>query len=366
MRRILTFLFLTLSCHLSLALKTLLYVDYHAREDISAHVELLKALRPYANKIDILAPSVYVMDKDGEISHDLAQSFIDWAHQSHVLLMPLVINRQLDQKLLHTFLNSQKAQEKAIQSLLALCQKNKYYGIQLDFENLRYSDRDKYTQFVRQIAQVFHQNQFKLSVAVVPPAGYDKPPTAFQTAMYINWVGGYDYARLAQAADFLSVMTYDHHTSETTPGAIASADWMEQTIQFLLPLIPADKFSLGVPTYSGHWFTSMGGGAAHATQLPLSYASVVNLLEQFKANLSWDPVSKTHYAIFVNHSLNEYLFIEDAASFKAKYNLAKKYHLRGISIWQFSFSDPAMWQLMPERTSVLPKSTAGVSLDGRP
>lgn len=355
MRKIIICLLLLFSCNLSLALQTLLYVDFHAREDISTHTELLKELQPYTNKIDIFAPSVYVMDKDGEISHDLAQSFIDWAHQSHILLMPLVINRQLDQKLLHTFLNSQKAQEKAIQSLLALCQKNKYYGIQLDFENLRYSDGAKYTQFVSQISQVFHQNHFKLSVAVVPPAGYDKPPTAFQTAMYVNWVGGYDYARLAQAADFLSVMTYDHHTSETTPGAIASADWMEQTIQFLLPLIPADKFSLGIPSYSGYWFTSMRSGAAQSVQTPLTYQEAMNLVSKYKAKLLWDPVSKTHYAIFVNHSLNEYLFIEDAASFKAKYDLAKKYHLRGISIWQFSFSDPAMWQFMPQRASALPK-----------
>lgn len=333
----------------SYAFETLLYVDFHARTDSEAAPKLLAELKPYSNKIGIFAPSVYSMTADGTVSHDLSPIFIAWARQSHIKLMPLVINHLLDQKLIHTFLQDPKAENKAIQMLLALCKKNNYYGIQLDFENIRYTDRDSYTQFVQNIARVFHQNHFYLTVAVVPPSGYDKPPTKFQTAMYENWVGGYDYAKLAQAADFISVMTYDHHTSETTPGAIASVDWMEQTIQFLLPLIPANKFSLGVPTYSGYWYTTMRNGEAQSAQEPLTYQDVQTILAQNHAKLMWDATSKTHYALFVNHSLNEYIFVEDAASFKAKYELARKYHLQGISIWQFSFADPSLWQVIPNR-----------------
>lgn len=346
MRKLMCFIVSCIIFNVSYAFQTLLYVDFHARADSAAAPELLQELKPYSNKIGIFAPSVYVMDADGSIHNDLAPIFINWAHQSHIDLMPLVINRELNQKLIHKFLANSKAQNKAIQSLLQFCEKNNYYGIQLDFENISYKDRDRYTHFVQVAAQNFHEHHFHLSIAVVPPAGYDQPPTRLQQAMYENWVGGYDYAKLAKAADFLSVMTYDHHTSETTPGAIASVNWMEQSIQFLMHQIPADKFSLGIPTYSGHWFTSMDDKGAHSTQLPLSYKAVQDLIQQHKAKLIWDPVGKTHYVIFVNHSLNEYIFIEDAASFKAKYDLAQKYHLRGISIWQFSFSDPAIWSLI--------------------
>src|SRR3989339_588101 len=292
MRKYLVAILCLLGFNLSYALQTLLYVDYHARADIAENVELFKQLQPYTNKIDIFAPSVYVMDRFGKISHQLAQAFIDWAHQTHILLMPLVINQALNQESIHAVLHSSKAEQTAIEELTALCQKNKYYGIQLDIEHISYKDRDAYTKFVQMAAQAFHENHFQLSVAVVPPVDYEQQPAPYQFWMYQNWVGGYDYAKLAQAADFISVMTYDHHTGLTAPGAIAPADWIKQTIQSLLKDIPADKFSLGIPAYSGHWYTNMRNGMPVISETPLSYRQVEDMVAQHKIKLSWSDTAK--------------------------------------------------------------------------
>ncbi len=78
-------------------------------------------------------------------------------------------------------------------------------------------------------------------------------------------------------------------------------------------------------------------------QAALSYAQVNYLLHKYNIQLQWDAKNYNHYAIFEHNWLNEYLFLEDAASFQAKLELVKKYHLRGISVFTLGDEDPKIW-----------------------
>ena len=64
----------------------------------------------------------------------------------------------------------------------------------------------------------------------------------------------------------------------------------------------------------------------------------------------WDDNNKGNYAIFQRHFMNEYLFVEDARSFQAKVGLARKYHLRGMSVFALGFEDPAMWESVSSKS----------------
>jgi spore germination protein YaaH len=47
--------------------------------------------------------------------------------------------------------------------------------------------------------------------------------------------------------------------------------------------------------------------------------------------------------------LNEWLFLEDARSFKAKLELAKEKKVRGFSVWVLGPEDPAIWDVLRAR-----------------
>jgi spore germination protein len=142
-------------------------------------------------------------------------------------------------------------------------------------------------------------------------------------------------------------MSYDQHTQGTTPGPTADIRWVEATIKHTLKFIPANKVSLGIPLYSGHWFTGKisaksAGIKVHLEEL--AYPDTLALIKRNHINTKWDDASQTHYAVYERHWLYQYLFIEDAKSFAAKVTLAKKYHLRGISVFDLGIEDPDIWK----------------------
>jgi spore germination protein YaaH len=82
-----------------------------------------------------------------------------------------------------------------------------------------------------------------------------------------NWSSANDYPALAQSGDFITVMSYDQHTSLTTPGPIASAAWVEKIILHLLETIPPTKISLGLDINTNH-IRSIREGFVYATAKP--------------------------------------------------------------------------------------------------
>ncbi|MCA6487818.1 MAG: hypothetical protein IM534_08160, partial [Chitinophagaceae bacterium] len=122
--------------------------------------------------------------------------------------------------------------------------------------------------------------------------------------------------------------------------------------QFLLGEgIPAEKISMGVPNYSVRWFpdyTEERGGFSNGQQIP--YKTVQHYLAKNNATVQWDEKGKCHYAVWDNDGVNEYMYIEDARSFKEKLRLLQQYKLRGISVWVLGKEDPAFWNVLSAET----------------
>jgi spore germination protein len=315
----------------------------------------LQQISAHAKLIDIIAPQIYVLDKTGVIWGSLDPELIKITQKKHIKVMPLVVNNNFNQLILHDFLHNSGAQKRAIDQMLALCRKYKFYGIQFDFENIQISDKEAFTQFFKYAANILHQNNFIISVAVVPRVNEFSNYNDFDRWYLENWSGAYDYPHLAQASDFITIMAYDKHTSLTTPGPVAPLDWVEQIIKAFLKIIPAEKISLGVPVYSGYWKTDKLGGSSdkscmekysfRSKEVQIGYAELLSLLARTTKPLSWDEQAKTSYVIVNPHGLYEYIFIENVRSFKAKFEMAEHYHLRGVSVWKLGMEDPKIWGL---------------------
>ncbi|MBK8654029.1 MAG: hypothetical protein IPN20_09045 [Haliscomenobacter sp.] len=146
---------------------------------------------------------------------------------------------------------------------------------------------------------------------------------------------GYNFKELAEIGDFLSIMTYDQHTRRTPPGPVAGIEWMQKVIEYLIAEgVPAHKISMGIPSYSVHWYADYSeerGGFTTGRQL--GYNWVQHLLGQHGAKPEWNEKAGCNYAFWDNGGVFEYLFIEDGQSLRLKLDLLKKYQLRGISVW---------------------------------
>jgi spore germination protein YaaH len=113
---------------------------------------------------------------------------------------------------------------------------------------------------------------------------------------------------------------------------------------------------MGIPSYSVRWFpdyTDEKGGFSNGQQIP--YKTVQHLLAKNNAKLQWDEKAKCHFTFWDNDGVNEYMYIEDAASLKEKLPLLKKYKLRGISVWALGREDPNFWNILSKETEALKK-----------
>lgn len=302
-----------------------------------------------ADRISIVAPQSFSMDSIGIIWGRVDPRVIATAKAKGVKVMPLIVNPGFDQAIFHNVLTSPGARTRAIRNITALCRDNGFDGIQFDFENISVKDRDAFTSFSREVADSLRRHRCALSAAVVPRSSEYPGPTAYHKWIFDNWRGAYDYKALSEVMDFLSLMTYSQHTRRTPPGPVAGYSWMEGIVKHLIALgVPPGKISLGVPTYSQHWYpTHDAEDGARMASRSLTHAAAVGVLAKSGVEPQWHPTQKEGYAFWENDGINEFLFLVDARSFRERLRLVSQYRLRGYSVWVLGFEDPGVWDAAP-------------------
>ena len=234
----------------------------------------------HLERISILAPQVLVMDRDGFVFGEVNPVLLEAARQRGVAVMPLVLNKDFDRETIHAVLQDPVKMQRTIRYLLYYAERDGYWGIQFDFENIHPAYRHRYNLFVEEAARQFHRRGLKFSVAVV--AKHSDRPEDYSETPWTNWAGVFDYATLSRAVDFLSLMTYDQHGPGTPPGPVAGLPWVKRVIEYALTNAPRAKLSLGIPLYFRSWNTaglSEGYGG---------FSDVVTLLHKHRVVPGWD------------------------------------------------------------------------------
>ncbi len=312
-----------------------------------------ESLVEHIDEISIVAPSAYSVDASGVVWGAVDPRLLDLAAEQGVGVVPLIVNPGFDQEDLHALLGDDAARRRTIESLVGECSRHGYRGIQFDFENLAHEDRDAYTGFYREAAQALHGAGCEISVAVVHRLEEYAGPTRYHGWMLADWRGGYDLAGLAEAGDFISVMTYSQHTRRTPPGPQAGLPWVREVAEYFLQFVPPAKLSLGIPTGSQHWYTSyeekIEPELARSYSEGVSYAWGLGLAERHGATPVWSDEHQVAYAFYPVGGTFEWIFFEDARSFRAKLGLVDELGLRGFSAWVLGPEDPALWDVLAER-----------------
>ena len=293
----------------------------------------------HTKNIDIIAPQTYEvtagLTASGTVPTDLALA----AKTNNVKIMPLIANHNFSQSIIHNFLTSSTAQATLILFLVSEAQAKGYIGWQLDLEHIASSDRDAFSSFVEKAVTALHSHSLILSVAVVARAP-GKSSADPSTSFYKNWSGAYDYVRLGNAADFLSLMAYDDPDSK---GASAPLSFVQSVLDNTLTQVPSSKISLGIPLFYWGWTTTnppvrlnSGGAYSAAMERLADYPS----LQGFNSSVgvSWI-IYKLGQKIYV-------IWFENAQSFSLKAALVNTYHLRGFSAWVLGSEDPAIWNVL--------------------
>ncbi len=302
----------------------------------------------HASQIDVISPQVYKVDSLGVASGGVPERLLREARESNTHLMPLIMNPGFDQHHIHGLLNNPDARKKTIDFMVKEGVENGFWGWQFDFENVHSSDRDAFTVFFQEAAHALHAAGMTASVAVVPTNDVAEEK-GFSRYMQDNWRGNFDMVALAEAGDFISLMTYAQHGGPTAPGPIAGLPWMKEMLEYALSIgVPVEKISLGLPFYSGYWYPDyFSNGTARVRGNEIQFSKASELLAANKVEPIWLAEQGVSYGFWQQFGVFHWVFLENARSMQAKLDLFHQYPgLRGVSIWVLGAEDPVVWDVM--------------------
>ncbi len=281
--------------------------------------------------IDILAPQSYAFDEKGSLKGSVSKEVLDFTKKKNMKVMPLVTNGSFGQKSLVAVLNNPTIQKKAIKQMVDEARKNNFIGWQIDFEQMNVEYKDKFTLFVKKASEALHKKNLILSVAVI--AKFSDIPSDYKNTLWTDLIGVYDYKKIGEYSDFVSIMSYDAPDSK---GAISPYPWLVKVLEYSLKYIPKEKLSLGIPLYYWKWddvrgkITGIGG-----------FEGLKIALGSYNPKLGYDNVVKAPYLKYVRNKVANTIWYENEVSIKEKMLLLEKYKLHGFSAWALGLELPA-------------------------
>lgn len=304
------------------------------------------------NRQDVneLSPWIYGLNGDGQI--------VEQFPQGHSSAKGLKAMRELKKPLVPTIANvsgggwsyqpfgsilhSPSRLQEHVNDIVSLVRDSDYAGVDIDYENLRGSDRSAFTGFLSTLAAALHKDGRTLSVAVfakTTDVGYDQRNVA------------QDYAAIGRVADEVRLMGYDYHWTTSGPGPIGPVDWIRGVLKYATSQIPAHKIVLGVPFYGYDWVGHKGR--------TVTWNAATDLARQHGATVHFDATSQCPWFAYTAADGSKHtVWFENTASTSAKLRAAKQQGIRGVFLWMFGGPEGSTWAAL---RNAYPVDTEGLS-----
>ncbi|MCD6333657.1 MAG: hypothetical protein J7L89_10345 [Bacteroidales bacterium] len=246
---------------------------------------------------------------------------------------------------IHQLLTNQKLKERLFSKIKPVISDYELQGINVDFEGIPRADRGTVlNSFMHDLTEYLHREIAGSEVSfAVPP---------------VEW-GGWSFAGLADACDYLFIMGYSFYGSwsETSgPSALLTGGpynlTNSMTTQFKSVLRDhPEKLILGVPYFGNKWETrSMVAYApvvAHISALRYLITYESGLAHGFK----WDSRSQTSWTAYRQDEHIYQVWFDTDSSLGLKYDLAEAYELKGVGMWALGYdgSRTELWDELQRR-----------------
>lgn len=272
------------------------------------------------------------------------QTIIDLAHQNKVKVLAVVANMpdyeengDWDARRVDRVISTPKARSKHISDLLTLIEKNNLDGIDIDYENLRASQKENFSLFIEELADKLHKKGKILGVAIHPKTSENNPTEN-------NGSHAQDLARIAKSADHMYFMTYTQHAISSPPGPAGSIDWIEKIIGYAVNDVgvPKEKVFLGIGLFGLEWHQT-NNDSFYGDNDDLTFRQTQSIIENYSAKIRWDQKAKSTHLDYLKMGERHIVWYENSQSVAERLKLAKKFNAGGVAFWRLGDEDPAVW-----------------------
>jgi spore germination protein len=285
-------------------------------------------------KIKIFSPMLYRIQPGGVLARHSIKNraqIIKYARDKEISIAP-VISDESDPVRVSRLLNFESVQKKFVDDLVSEAKEENFAGWSIDIEQLRSSQKESFSNFIKNTASKLHENNLKLFVIVFAK---DEKET-FNPAL------AHDYKTIGSVADQVQLMTYNYNNELTKPGGQTPSDWYRRVLSYAVKNIPKEKILIGLSTHGYDW------GGTEVTGL--TYPEVQGLLDQHKALVKYDKENSASVATYEDsNKLKHTIWFEDARSISEKMQIAEKeFGINKFAFWRISAEDPSLWNAIED------------------
>lgn len=332
----------------------------------------------HLSDIDRLHPFAFSVKEDGTLK-DLAglgdrewKNLIKKADTKNIEVVPTVM--WSDGEAIHALLSNQTKRKNHINAIIKMVKAGRYDGVDIDYEAKLSETKDYFSLFLKELDKALGSKMLTCTIeARTPPESlYHEVPEV------INYAN--DYTAIAKYCDRVEIMAYDQQRADIKLNSerkgnpympLSDVDWVEKVVKLALEDIPKEKIVLGVPTY-GHQYTVTVAPEwfrdykrVGAINLP----DMLDIVDEYDVTPGRNDGGEMAFTYFPDSSIWKilkslpvpkgtpkgmeaaqqallfatmadmevevrYALYSDATAVKDKIDLAKKYKLRGVSVFK--------------------------------
>ena len=282
--------------------------------------------------VNVISPTWFsVTDETGTISSLASADYVKLAHEAAREVWGLIdnFNEAFDET---TDLAYASVRSRIIEQLLAEAASCGMDGINVDFENLKEAGIPHYLQFLRELTSAAHAQNLVVSVDTPVPQAY---------TMY------YQRGEQARFVDYMIVMAYDEHfAGSEEAGSVSSLPFVQQAVEEMTRVMPADQVICGIPFYTRVWTEKFGQSAITSEVLGMDGAK--NYAKENQMTETWDASLGQNVATVETSDARYTIWMEDEQSMEEKLKVIQSADLAGVAEWKLGFECVDVWSLISE------------------
>ena len=282
--------------------------------------------------VNVISPTWFsVTDETGTISSLASADYVKLAHDAGREVWGLIdnFNEAFDET---NDLAYASVRSRIIEQLLAEAASCGMDGINVDFENLKEAGIPHYLQFLRELTSAAHAQNLVVSVDTPVPQAY---------TMY------YQRGEQARFVDYMIVMAYDEHfAGSEEAGSVSSLPFVQQAVEEMTRVMPADQVICGIPFYTRVWTEKFGQSAITSEVLGMDGAK--NYAKENQMTETWDASLGQNVATVETSDARYTIWMEDEQSMEEKLKVIQSADLAGVAEWKLGFERADVWSLISE------------------
>lgn len=282
------------------------------------------SLRKNISKMNLVLPEWLFIDPKADTlfsKMEKDQRAYDLIKTSGIKVMPMLSNGdngKFNGAALHRIFADPKKTDRLIHDVVKFLLKNKFNGINVDFEELEESNDEILINFEKKLYDTLHQHGLLVTQNVSP------------------FNEDYNYKELAKYNDYIFLMAYDQHSESSKPGPVSDQRWIQNAVNKLAAKVSPSKIVLNLAAYGYDW--------SKDTTETLTYQEALTVARESDGHVKFDnDTYNLSYKYYDGEDKIHEVYFTDAATNFNTLRFATEYGLAGTAVWRLGSEDDRLW-----------------------